>query len=330
MHKIIIFTLSLLLLSSCFNSNSEIEDAKKELLGSTVQDQNELWESVPEVINKETPSQVNERFVVESITGTQFISITSIPDSQINDTEIEIGWETLSDNVQKIEVLFSNASSDFPDDTYTLQTFAPGSEEFRYIASTKNQVLDAWVNEYIFKAYTDSSVPSQTKVTITLWDMQQDLIWNETKLIGTEDNFINIDFPVSTKYGEPVQLGESSFTYSDIKWLEVQKRILWDVSCESVTEYLAESLSSWYYWNTCREIVKDKGIKFNVLRLDGENYVYERHYIDFKNGLYGVYELETGTGIDPDNIAEKNTEFKDKEFSTLEIVDDLMKDIVNS
>ncbi len=89
-------------------------------------------------------------------------------------------------------------------------------------------------------------------------------------------------------------------------------------------------MTSWYYWNTCRDIVKDYGIKFNVLRLDGEKYIYERHYIDAKHGLYATYELETGTGISKENIAEKNTEFKTREFLSLEVVDDLMKDIVKS
>jgi hypothetical protein len=89
-------------------------------------------------------------------------------------------------------------------------------------------------------------------------------------------------------------------------------------------------MTSWYYWNTCRDIVKDKGIKFNVIRLQGDDYVYERHYIDFVHGFYGVYELETGTGVTSENIADKNNELKLREFPSLDIVDDLIKDIVNT
>ena len=102
------------------------------------------------------------------------------------------------------------------------------------------------------------------------------------------------------------------------------------MSCETLTDYLSERMTSWYYWNTCRDIVKDKGIKFNVIRLQGDDYVYERHYIDFVHGFYGVYELETGTGVTSENIADKNNELKLREFPSLDIVDDLIKDIVNT
>jgi len=89
-------------------------------------------------------------------------------------------------------------------------------------------------------------------------------------------------------------------------------------------------INTWFYWNTCRDITKDLGIYFNVLRLEGEKYIYERHYLDFKHNLYGVYELETGTGVTQDTIAEKNNELKEREFSSLEVVDMLMRDIVTS
>jgi hypothetical protein len=125
-------------------------------------------------------------------------------------------------------------------------------------------------------------------------------------------------------------LWETSFTYTQIKGLEIQKQILWEVSCDDVTEFLAEKLSTWYFWNTCRDIVKDKGIKFNVIRLAWDEYIYERHYIDFTKWLYGTYELETGTGVDKDTIEDKNTELKEKSFPTIEIVDDLMKDILTA
>ena len=138
-----------------------------------------------------------------------------------------------------------------------------------------------------------------------------------------------LNLPTASKYGEPIRLGETSFTYSGIKGFEAEKKILPAVTCETLSEYLKESQSSYYYWNTCRDIVKEKGIKFNLIRLQGENYVYERHYIDTINGLYGVVELERGTGVDKDSIAEKNTELKDQDFPLMQITDDLMKDIVN-
>ena len=67
-----------------------------------------------------------------------------------------------------------------------------------------------------------------------------------------------------------------------------------EVACDTLETYLSESQTSWYFWNTCRDIVKEKGIKFNVIRLEGETYIYAGHYMDFVNGFYGVVELEKG------------------------------------
>jgi len=120
----------------------------------------------------------------EDITQQQFIRLNDISQSDISSEEIELAGITLAD-VNKIEVYFSNASSDFSDDAYTLQTFNPWDKEFRYIASTRNKVLDLGVNTYIFKAYSDNPVPSQTRVTVTLWDArvsQSEQLWSESSL----------------------------------------------------------------------------------------------------------------------------------------------------
>ncbi len=44
--------------------------------------------------------------------------------------------------VDKIQVLFSNATSNYPDDSYVLQKFKKGDSTFTYMASSKHQVLD--------------------------------------------------------------------------------------------------------------------------------------------------------------------------------------------
>jgi len=70
-----------------------------------------------------------------------------------------------------------------------------------------------------------------------------------------------------------------------------------EISCENLTDYLSDNINTWFYWNTCRDLIKDKAITFYVLQLNGEEYVYQKHYVDFINSFYGSYDIETGTGV---------------------------------
>jgi len=317
-----------LFLSSCFTDSSKVSELKDDLL---IQE-SENVELVEEDIWTEpvVPEQdLDQKVQVIALSEKQFLSFNDIPESSLGSGEIEISWSALP-GVTSIEVTFTNPTSDYPDDIYTLQTFESGDSEFIYRASSRNQVLDYGENQYIFKA-SSGGVESLTKVVILVPTKQEEQQWEvEKDIIGFEDNTLLVDFPTSSKYGEPIKLWEASFTYSGIKGLEVEKEVLRAVSCEEITDYLSERINTWYYWNTCRDIVKDEGIKYNVLRLDWDEYIYERHYLDFKHGFYGIYELEKGTWVDPDNIKEKNDELKVQDFPSLEVVDDLMKDIVNS
>lgn len=324
MKKIITLIVVAFLITSCGESK-ELTDAKDDLLDRA---------PIVEEDTTNTDTQRQEQTLIEqknmrikSLTDTQYLDFDSISDSDMQSGEIVLSW-TADREVEKIEVLFSNSDSDFPDDEYTLQTYKKGSTSFKYVASSKNKVLDYWENVYIFRAYVWKEF-SETELTIAF---QEEVLetWTETKLIWDENNTLLIDLPTSSKYGEPMQLGQESFTYTDIKGLEIIKEILPEVTCETLTDFLGERMNVWYYWNTCRDIVKEKWIKFNVIRLDGEKYIYERHYIDFVNGLYGTYELETGEGVDSDTIADKNTELKDAEFETIDLVDGLIKDILNA
>lgn len=153
-------------------------------------------------------------------------------------------------------------------------------------------------------------------------------------------------FPVGVDFGTPVSLWDKRFTYSDLKGLEI---MAWEfekqtVNCENLSDYLWASLNTWFYWNTCRNVVSDEdGVSFYVIRLDEDKsqYIYEKHYILYKKWLYGVYELESSIGVDEDNIAvdiqaqngnlkEKNPENGGEDFKVLEIVDQLFKKITNS
>lgn len=333
MKKIIFLSLLSIIFVSCGTSQGDIDTAKKDLLSDTSSTSSEKIVEIPKVQEQESLEWVKEDSLVQIIPldANSPLSFDDISQRDLSTWEVIITGKILNAwGVDKIEVFFSNPTSKYPDDRYTLQAFRPWDENFKYIASSKNQVLDFGQNEYIFRAYSGID-ENETKIILEVpGESEIEEKWKETSLIWPEENTIAIDLPTSSKYGEPLRLGESSFTYSQIKWLEISKEILEQVSCESLTEYLSERLNVWYYWNTCRDIVQDKWIRFNVIRLDEAEYVYESHYIDFIHGFYGVYELETGTGVNSENISEKNDELKNRDFPSLEIVNDLMKDIVNT
>ncbi len=326
MKKILWIMLLTLVLTSCGQSRGEIDAAKKDLLGDTVSQQDDTQ---PDASEDKKSQQSNSLIQIMPQDTLAYLVFDSISERELTSGEVIISGTT-NIQVDKIQVLFTNPTSKYPDDDYTLQAFKSGDTTFKYIASSKNQVLDFGQNEYIFRAWAGKEI-SETKIVLNVLDENnKETIGSESTLVGPEDNTISIDLPTSSKYGEPLMLWEESFTYTQIKGFEVKKEILPEISCETLTDYLWERMNVWYYWNTCRDIVKEKWIKFNVIRLDGEKYVYERHYVDFTHGFYGIYELETGVDVTSENISDKNQELKEREFPSLEIVDDLMKDIVNS
>lgn len=334
MKKIITLLLIwVFLLSACGQSQTEIDAAKEKLLQDS--SSQELGDNTAsqEPFSENQENQDEDKKLVQILPQSeeQFLEFESISETSLTTGEVEISGKTLK-NVDKIQVLFSNPTSDFPDDNYTLQTFEGGLwKEFKYFAASRHQVLDYGENNYIFKAYSGDNI-SETKIVLHVLtdEEKEEQIGTESQLIGEEGDVILVELPTSSKYGEPMRMGEKSFTYTQIKWFEVNKESVTLLTCDGVTDFLTQRINTWYYWNTCRDIVKDKGIKFNVIRLSGEEYIYERHYIDFVHGFYGTYELEKGTGVTSENIAEKNNELKEQEFPSIEIVDDLMRDIVNS
>lgn len=326
MKRIFFLVVCVFLVSSCFGKSAQIEQAKQQLLQTGATSDISLETPLPPISqdNQEnTLSQeesVNPPMVqILPLTENQLIEINIIPESDVNDGEIQISGRTL-ESVDTISVSFSNPTSDFPDDDYTLQTFNSGDATFRYNASSRSQVLDYGKNTYIFTA-TRGDTTSQTEVSIIVLNGADQTITFEEKVIGTEENSVIVDLPQSEVFGEPLSLGTSSFTYSGIEGLEITKQEVSEITCEGLTQYLSDTINTWYYWNTCRDIVKDEGISFYVLRLTGdEEYVYQKHYVDYVHGFYAVYDIETGTGIDKENISEKNTQFKERN-DTLQNVD---------
>ena len=140
---------------------------------------------------------------------------------------------------------------------------------------------------------------------------------------------MELSTPSFVEFWDAVSVSNTSFVYNQVRGLEIfREQQLQEIMCEDITDFLTERLRSWFFWNTCRPIVSERGLKFNVLRLDWENYIYERHYIDTTASLYWVLELERWTGIDRENIAEKNTELRDVEFPLIEVWDSLMRELL--
>lgn len=330
--KKLIFVLILWFFLTWCASKAEIDSAKQELLDNTPAQIISDDENTSPSRTEDEAELTGEDSLVQIIAldANSPLDFNNISEESLNTGEVIISWVAGPD-VDKIEVFFSNSNSTFSDDRYILQTYVKWEWDFKYIASSKNKVLDFGTNEYIFRAYSGIA-ENETKIILTVPAdiISKEVNGNETQLIWWEDNSLLINLPISTQYGEPLMLWENSFTYTQIKGLEVEKQVLSEISCDEITEFLTEKLNTWYYWNTCRNIVKDKWIKFNVIRLAGDAYIYERHYMDFEKWLYGTYELETGTWVDKDTIADKNDELKEKKFPTIEIVDGLIRDILNA
>ena len=148
--------------------------------------------------------------------------------------------------------------------------------------------------------------------------------------LNVQDIF-SIQTPNFIEYGDPIKTSDTSFVYNQVRWLEVfMEYIDQELSCDDLTEFLTERLQAWYFWNTCRFISWDRWLKFNVLRLTWDEYVYERHYIDRVSWMYWILILDTGEGIDNDMLPEKNIEFRDTEFPLIEIWDGLMAELVRA
>jgi len=337
-------------LSSCFQNNEAVNNAKKDLwiINDSNQEKNiiEKKEANNITINKQTDTPLvkeekiikkQEKFIIKSLTMNNFIELDDLKTKTFPDWEIEITWKTLL-NVDKIVVSFINKTSSFPIDNYTLKQFKSGDKTFTYRAFSRYQTLDYGENEYIFTAYSWKDI-SKLSLIINIdkqWkdtkikenNVNNDKISYEKKKIWGDNNFKYLNFPKSNSFWEMISTWNNSFTYSKIDNLSVEKKYVSNINCQNITESLKNTINSWFYWNTCRNIIKDKWIKFNIIRLQWDKYFYERHYIDYNNSLYGIFLIETWTGVTSDSIKVKNDELKAKDFTSIKLVDNLFYEIV--
>jgi hypothetical protein len=257
--------------------------------------------------------------------------------------EVEITWKTLT-NVDKIIIKFSNKTSDYPDDNFTLKQYKAWDKTFLYRAFSRYETLDFWRNEYIIESYSWAEV-SKLLLIINV---------EKEKELGKIDLIDIKNLPTWGSFGDPKELWDWKITYSDLKWLEIKKVdddfFGCDINVETdnyyISEYLDKITDSYYWWNTCRPFPingtgeKDNWISYFVLRLDWVGYKYEKH-IFLKNWIYWMYELESWDNLvlEEDSVQEKNAKLKIKndelkeknsEYNNLDIVDSLFKKLIDN
>ncbi len=329
MKKIFFFLIFLLFLVSCWENQEAIEKAKQEMLS---------WSSQTGEILDSYYEQTSPSIDVESSWSNDVIRIDPIDEKMIvrddenKFIEVTINGQALDKNIQKIIVNFKNETSNFPSDQYELKTFKPWDTEFHYRASSLYRVLDYGVNQYTFVAYLSGSV-FEKKVTVTVpkgdtlsWALTT-ASWASQSVTNSKDVFASL--PHSVIYGDPVSLSSQSFSYSQLKWLEVRKEAVPSLSCsdsQALTDFLVKKYG-YTYWNTCRDIAPGKWLRVNVVRSTWEStFVYETHIIDSYNQLYGTYLLTSWNG-GKDALSAKNDEFKSQTFKGIDAVSELFKDL---
>ena len=164
-------------------------------------------------------------------------------------------------------------------------------------------------------------------------DIQEDFFENNWLPAPSLDirEVSDINTPNFVEYGDPIKTSDTSFVYNQVRWFEIFIQYIdQELTCDDVTEFLTERLQAWYFWNTCRFISWDRWLKFNVLRLSWEEYIYERHYIDRMSSMYWILTLDRGEWIDHEMLPEKNIEFRDTEFPLIEIWDGLMAELIQA
>ncbi len=332
MKKILIIITVSFLIFSCTWWNQKIENAKKEMLWNTGVTNIDTINAGDFKKNIKEEQKKSNNIKIEYLTKEKYIELNAINEKDLKTWEIEITWKTL-EYVDKIEVQFINSESDYPEDNYTLKKFKPWWDNFKYMASSRFRVLDFWKNIYIFTSYSWDK-KSKLKLTIYLENPENKNTKKqnyEKKLIWTENDTVFLNLPVNDNFWKSIMLWEDVFTYSLIDNLEIKKKNIKDLNCENLTKFLTKNINTWFFWNTCRDIVKDKWISFYLIELKGDNYIYEKHYIDFVHGFYWIQSLEKWNGLSSENIKEKNDELKEKnDYKILEKTDILFKEIVNN
>lgn len=336
--------------------NQEVIDAKKELWIQVEEDKNittqakkEIFQAVDDAVNgvkDEIKDIIQEEiipiFSTEYLTDARFLELNTLSEKDLGDGEVELTGKTL-ESVDKIRVLYTNKSSNFPDDDFTLKKFQSGDTEFLYRAFSRYETFDFGTNIYTFFAYSGEKV---SKMELTIYYPNPD----EAKKISDQDIKISTEstqtskidattFPTGAEYGSPIKMGENKITYSDINGFEIISYIADDLTCDTdvITKTLQDKTSTWSWWNTCRPSEDKKSISFFALNMKDWAYVYSKHY--YSNKYYAIIELESGSEeawSDLVTITEKNQwlqsknnelKIENENFDILKITDNLFTEI---
>lgn len=286
MKKILLVTFLLFSLSSCFNTTSkeDLNKTKDNLLNwnsTWILESKTSWTWDLDSSDKGENKDISRQDIfVNYLTDEKFIEIDNFSISDFSDLEQEITWKTLT-NVDKIIVSFTNPNSKFPKDTFELKKFKSWDKTFLYRAFKKYETLDYGENIYVFEAHS--------------WDKISKLEYrvNIKNQIETPLEPISVwELPTSSSFWNPVELWDWKITYSDIKWLELEK--LWETNLindsDSVTNFLKSKYKNIFYWNTKRPISWEDGLSFFVVRVESDKYFYEKHY--YFAWYYWILSLE--------------------------------------
>ena len=192
-----------------------------------------------------------------------------------------------------------------------------------YRAFKKYETLDYGENKYIIEAYSWAEV---SKIELII-NIDEKSLESSNEEILTEQVNLN-SLPVWWDFWNPVDIWLGKFTYSDIKWLQVEKLINADLALDSdsVNEFLADRIDGWFFWNSLRPVSWEEWVSFYLIRLEWDKYFYEKHYYT-NSWFYWVLVLETWSWIDLNWLSEKNTQLKEKniDFTITTISDKLFK-----
>ncbi len=334
--NIIILLFMIILMSSCFWSDDKVNQAKKELWIIEVDnadetDENDSWSNVD--LQESTWSidlswkieEVKKNDII-SLTDEQFLELDDLSGIDLSKWELEIKWKTLS-NVDKIIVTFENKDSEFPVDKFVLKQFKAWDVAFVYRAFSRYETFDYWKNVYTFEAYSWDKV---SKLQLVVNYEKQDEKNVSEKIQNISEKISLNTLPSNSIYWNPIDLWNWSVSYSDLKWLEINKKDYSDLTCDNLSASLVDKISSYYYWNTCRSIKDKQGVSFFVIRLDWDKYVYEKHYYITSEWINWVQELEKWIWVDLNNIKDKNQELKGKnlDYPILKVTDELFKEMI--
>lgn len=305
-----IFTLFFLsfFIVSCFwwANKDDIEKAKNDALNGIQDKTIETWNlKDKENIWEENSLENSQKDIsYKYLTDDKFIKIDSFSKEDFSDLKQEITWTTIWE-VDKIDISYENTTN-WKKSNFSLKKFKKGDETFMFRAFKEYETLDYWKNIFVITAHSWDKISKLEYIV----NIEKDLENNQKEEIKAEA-VDSAELPVSAVFWNPVEIWNWKVTYSDIKWLEIEK--VWTIDLEnneeSVTNFLRDKYKTVFYWNTKRAMPWEKWISFFVVRVDWNNYIYEKHFYNWE--YYWILPLEKGDFDSSLSLEEKTKALSD-------------------